>query len=39
MFGFAMKIGWKIHKQDHNAVDDFCNEIEVKFHDFKVWDT
>jgi hypothetical protein len=27
MFGFAMKIGWKIHKQDQNIVEDFCNEI------------
>ncbi|CAL5211035.1 unnamed protein product [Lathyrus oleraceus] len=37
MFNFAVKLGWKVRKQDKNAVEKFCNKIGVKFQVFKVW--
>jgi len=37
MLDFAMKSGWKIHKQDESVVDEFCNEIGVTCKTFKVW--
>ncbi|MCI09240.1 ZF-HD homeobox protein, partial [Trifolium medium] len=35
MLDFAVKIGWRIKKQDQNAVEIFCNKIGVKFQVFK----
>lgn len=37
MLEFAKKLGWKIQKQDEQQVHNFCNEIGVKRHIFKVW--
>ncbi|CAJ2632983.1 unnamed protein product [Trifolium pratense] len=37
MLDFAVKIGWRIKKQDQNVVEIFCNKIGVKFQVFKVW--
>jgi ZF-HD class homeobox domain-containing protein len=37
MLDFAVKIGWRIKKQDQNVVEMFCNKIGVKFQVFKVW--
>ncbi|KAI3887241.1 hypothetical protein MKX03_023451 [Papaver bracteatum] len=37
MLDFADKIGWRIQKQDDNALNQFCLEIGVKRQVLKVW--
>ncbi|KAL3501411.1 hypothetical protein ACH5RR_035860 [Cinchona calisaya] len=37
MYSFAEKLGWKLHKCDHNIVLNFCNEIGVARGVLKVW--
>lgn len=37
MSDFAVKLDWKIRKQDENVVEKFCNKIGVKFQTFRVW--
>ncbi|KAK9113102.1 hypothetical protein Scep_020621 [Stephania cephalantha] len=37
MLEFAEKVGWRIQKQDENAVQQFCAEVGVKRQVFKVW--
>ncbi|CAO2828229.1 unnamed protein product [Amaranthus hypochondriacus] len=37
MLELAEKLGWKIQKEDENAVQQFCNETGVKRHVLKVW--
>ncbi|CAL0319312.1 unnamed protein product [Lupinus luteus] len=37
MLAFAENVGWKIHKHDDNAVEQFCAETGVKKQVLKVW--
>jgi ZF-HD class homeobox domain-containing protein len=37
IFGFAMKLGWKIHKHNENVGEIYYNKIGVKFQVFKLW--
>ncbi|XP_058729337.1 zinc-finger homeodomain protein 2-like [Vicia villosa] len=37
MLDFAVKLGWKIRKEDENVVEKFCSKIGVKFQAFRVW--
>ncbi|MCO5567749.1 hypothetical protein L7F22_021443 [Adiantum nelumboides] len=37
MFEFSEKVGWRIHKHDEAAVQQFCAEAGVKRHVLKVW--
>ncbi|KAE9615538.1 hypothetical protein Lal_00018412 [Lupinus albus] len=37
MLAFAEKLGWKIHKHDATAVEQFCAETSVKRQVLKVW--
>nr|GEX23626.1 zinc-finger homeodomain protein 6 [Tanacetum cinerariifolium] len=37
MHDFAERIGWKIQKQDDQAIMQFCNEVGLKRKVFKVW--
>lgn len=37
MFNFAEKLGWRIQKHDEAAVHQFCADVGVKRHVFKVW--
>ncbi|KAH7289558.1 hypothetical protein KP509_30G008700 [Ceratopteris richardii] len=37
MFIFAEKLGWRIQKHDEGAVHQFCADVGVKRHVFKVW--
>ncbi|MCO5582532.1 hypothetical protein L7F22_036431 [Adiantum nelumboides] len=37
MASFAQKLGWRIQKQDEEAVQQFCAEVGVKRHVLKVW--
>ncbi|CAN0905864.1 Zinc-finger homeodomain protein 5 [Linum grandiflorum] len=37
MMEFAEKVGWRINKQDEEAVERFCSEVGVKRQVFKVW--
>lgn len=37
MFAFAEKLGWRIQKHDESAVHQFCADVGVKRHVFKVW--
>ncbi|KAK9109080.1 hypothetical protein Sjap_017140 [Stephania japonica] len=37
MQGFSESVGWRIQKQDEEAVRKFCEEINVKRHVLKVW--
>lgn len=37
MFEFSEKVGWRIHKHDEAAVQQFCAETGVKRHVLKVW--
>lgn len=37
MYAFAEKLGWRIQKHDEAGVQQFCNEVGVKRHVFKVW--
>ncbi|XP_077249884.1 zinc-finger homeodomain protein 2-like [Tasmannia lanceolata] len=37
MLGFAERVGWRIQKQDEEAVNEFCTETHVKRHVLKVW--
>lgn len=37
MLDYSMTLGWKMKKNDENVVEEFCNEIAVKRHVFKVW--
>ncbi|XP_075474772.1 zinc-finger homeodomain protein 4-like isoform X1 [Primulina tabacum] len=37
LFMFAEKVGWKMHKQEEDAVQEFCREIGVKRRVLKVW--
>ncbi|PWA70038.1 Homeodomain-containing protein [Artemisia annua] len=37
MHEFAERIGWKIQKQDDQAIMQFCNEVGLKRKVFKVW--
>jgi ZF-HD class homeobox domain-containing protein len=36
IFDFAVKLGWKIHKQDENVGENYYNKIGVKCQVFKV---
>ncbi|CAN1126983.1 Zinc-finger homeodomain protein 5 [Linum perenne] len=37
MMEFAEKVGWRINKQDEEAVERFCTEVGVRRQVFKVW--
>ncbi|KZV53864.1 hypothetical protein F511_00130 [Dorcoceras hygrometricum] len=37
MHEFADKLGWRIQRQDDEIVQQFCSEVGVKRHVFKVW--
>ncbi|CAI0436161.1 unnamed protein product [Linum tenue] len=37
MMEFAEKVGWRINKQDVEAVERFCSEVGVRRQVFKVW--
>ncbi|KAL5714325.1 hypothetical protein ACHQM5_016304 [Ranunculus cassubicifolius] len=37
MRGFAEKIGWKIQKHDEADMEQFCKDVYVKKHVFKMW--
>ncbi|KAL6520040.1 hypothetical protein OROHE_017183 [Orobanche hederae] len=37
MHEFAMKMGWRIHKQDEQEVQQFCSEVGIRRQVFKVW--
>ncbi|KAL3625573.1 hypothetical protein CASFOL_031027 [Castilleja foliolosa] len=37
MHEFAVKLGWRIQKQDEPEVQRFCGEVGVKRQVFKVW--
>ncbi|XP_078441563.1 zinc-finger homeodomain protein 2-like [Wolffia australiana] len=37
MLAFAERLGWRIQKSDDLAVQQFCAEVGVKRHVFKVW--
>ncbi|XAR73462.1 hypothetical protein NMG60_11007434 [Bertholletia excelsa] len=37
MLELAERLGWRIQKQDEEAVQQFCNETGVKRHVLKVW--
>ncbi|MCO5587230.1 hypothetical protein L7F22_041177 [Adiantum nelumboides] len=37
MFSFAERLGWRIQKHDDAAVHQFCADVGVKRHVFKVW--
>ncbi|GAB2271384.1 hypothetical protein Dimus_006223 [Dionaea muscipula] len=37
MVGFAEKLGWRIQKQDEGAVQQFCEQVQVKRQVLKVW--
>ncbi|PIN07098.1 hypothetical protein CDL12_20341 [Handroanthus impetiginosus] len=34
---FAVKLGWRIQKQDEQELQQFCDEVGVKRQVFKVW--
>ncbi|KAL5981159.1 Zinc-finger homeodomain protein [Asimina triloba] len=37
MQGFSEKLGWRMQKQEEEAVEEFCREIGVSKGVFKVW--
>lgn len=37
MLGFAEKLGWRIPREDDTEVQQFCGEVGVSRHVFKVW--
>jgi ZF-HD class homeobox domain-containing protein len=37
MMEFGEKIGWKIQKHDEHEVQQFCSQVGIKRHVFKVW--
>ncbi|KAF8654381.1 hypothetical protein HU200_061562 [Digitaria exilis] len=37
MLAFAERLGWRIQKHDEAAVQQFCEEVNVKRHVLKVW--
>ncbi|GMH00216.1 hypothetical protein Nepgr_002055 [Nepenthes gracilis] len=37
MLAFAEKLGWRVQKHDEAAVQQFCEEVQVKRHVLKVW--
>ena len=37
MLEFAERIGWRIHRHDDVALNQFCSEIGVKRNVLKVW--
>lgn len=37
MNDFAESLGWKISKHDEDAVQGFCNDVQVSRNVFKVW--
>ncbi|KAI5058706.1 hypothetical protein GOP47_0026876 [Adiantum capillus-veneris] len=37
MLNFAERLGWRIQKQDEASVHQFCADVGVKRHVFKVW--
>ncbi|XP_073023411.1 zinc-finger homeodomain protein 2-like [Primulina eburnea] len=37
MLGFAEKLGWRIPREDDTEVRQFCGEVGVRRHVFKVW--
>jgi ZF-HD class homeobox domain-containing protein len=37
MLAFAERVGWRIQKHDEAAVQQFCDEVDVKRHVLKVW--
>lgn len=37
MLDLAEKLGWRIQKQDEEAVQQFCNEFGIRRHVLKVW--
>ncbi|KAL6542307.1 hypothetical protein OROMI_023909 [Orobanche minor] len=37
MHEFAMKMDWRIHKQDEQEVQQFCSEVGIRRQVFKVW--
>ncbi|KAL6498104.1 hypothetical protein OROGR_028501 [Orobanche gracilis] len=37
MHEFAMKMGWRIQKQDEQEVEQFCSEVGIRRQVFKVW--
>ncbi|KAK6125529.1 hypothetical protein DH2020_040728 [Rehmannia glutinosa] len=37
MHEFALRLGWRIQKQDEQQVEQFCSEVGVKRQVFKIW--
>lgn len=37
MMALAERLGWRIQKQDDEAVQQFCEETGVRRHVLKVW--